>query len=168
MVSIGILSDTHGSLPENAAGFFEPVDIIFHAGDIGNLKVIEMLEQISPVIAVHGNIDGYPTRGQYPEYQITMIENCKVCMTHIGGTPSRYSKLAKQLINEHKPDLFICGHSHILKIMHDQKSKMLYINPGAAGKQGLHQKITMIRLNITEKRFNDLEVFERSRSPRHY
>src|SRR5699024_1000478 len=128
MRRIGLLSDTHGYLHPGIKGFFEEVDEIWHAGDIGDLKIIEELEELKPVRAVFGNVDGREIYDKYPEDQRFNCEEVKVWMTHIGGYPGRYSARVKPLIHANPPDLFICGHSHILKIMTDNILKLIHIN----------------------------------------
>ena len=117
MVKAGILSDTHGNLHPRLVEFFKPVDEIWHAGDIGNLKTAEILESLKPFRAVYGNIDGEEIRCRFPESQFFIVEQAKVVMIHIGGSPGRYGQQARQLIRHHQPTLFVCGHSHILKVM---------------------------------------------------
>lgn len=163
MKRIGILSDTHGSLPAAFADFFSDVDEIWHAGDIGSITVSEQLEGFKPLRAVHGNIDGTQVRQMFPENLLFHLEGMKVLLTHIGGYPGKYEPRAKALIATEKPGLFVCGHSHILKVMFDPKYQLLHINPGAAGNSGLHRNITMIRCEIEDGRVNNLEVFDKPR-----
>jgi len=139
-------------------------DEIWHAGDIGNTETSTKLAAIKPLRAVYGNIDDRALRSLFKEYELFNCENVKVLMIHIGGYPGRYSAVARKLIIEHKPKLFISGHSHILKVMPDTKYNLLHINPGAAGKQGLHQMITMVRFVIKGIEIKDLEIFETKRS----
>jgi putative phosphoesterase len=163
MTRIGLLSDTHGSLPGKVFEFFGKCQQIWHAGDIGSIEVAEKLQAFRPLVAVYGNIDGAPLRTMFGEYRVFQVEEVKVAMIHIGGYPGRYSKKAAEIIRREKPDLFISGHSHILKVMFDKKFGLLHINPGAAGKYGLHQKITMVRFAIEGNEIKDLEVFEKDR-----
>jgi len=163
MTRIGLLSDTHGSIPASTFEFFKDCDQIWHAGDIGNVQVIDQLEGFKPLVAVYGNIDGTEVRIICPEFQSFIVEKVKVLMTHIGGYPGRYELKALTRIRKEKPGLFVAGHSHILKVMYDQKNKLLHINPGASGKSGLHQKITMVRFVIDGDQIKDLEVFEKER-----
>jgi len=164
MTRIGLLSDTHGSIPKKLFEFFKDCDQIWHAGDIGDVSVIDLLENFKPLIAVYGNIDGSDIRISYPENQVFTIENVKVLMTHIGGYPGRYSSPARLLIEKEKPALFISGHSHILKVMYDNKFNLLHINPGASGKFGLHNQITLVRFIIDGDQIKDLEIFEKERN----
>ncbi len=160
MKKIAIISDTHSYLPDRMLKFLSVCDEIWHAGDIGNYEIIEKLSMISKVRAVYGNIDDYKIRNQFSEYQFFELEKSKVLLMHIGGNPNKYSKHALELIKEFKPNLFVCGHSHILKIMYDHKNNLLYVNPGAAGKYGFHTKITAIRMDIEKSEFKNLEIFE--------
>lgn len=164
MKQIGLLSDTHASLHPGIFEFFKDCDEIWHAGDIGNLETITRLAKFKPVRAVYGNIDGQEVRRAHPEVHSFYCEEVKVLMIHIGGYPGRYEKRARLLIEEEKPQLFISGHSHILKVMPDNKYQLLHINPGAAGKYGLHQKITFVRFFIEGKEIRDLEISEYNRT----
>jgi len=163
MTRIGLLSDTHGYLHPRVFDFMDGCHEIWHAGDIGNLEVVDKLEAFKPLRAVYGNIDGGMLRTLFNETATFSIEQVKVAMIHIGGYPGRYSATAQQLITQHKPDLFISGHSHILKVMPDKRNNLLHINPGAAGKSGIHQFITMVRFTIDGNNISDLEVFESKR-----
>ncbi|MCF8302780.1 MAG: metallophosphatase family protein [Bacteroidales bacterium] len=164
MTRIGLLSDTHGYLPPDVFEAFGKVDEIWHAGDIGTIALADKLSGFKPLRAVYGNIDGQDIRSVHPKNQLFYCEGVKVFMTHIGGYPKRYEREARQIIDKEKPQLFISGHSHILKVMNDHKRKMLHINPGAAGKSGLHKMITMVRFYIDGNRIEDLEVIEMKRS----
>ena len=160
MTRIGILSDTHAYLDERIFEHFKECDEIWHAGDIGSLEVVQKLAAFKPLRAVHGNVDGGSLRGNYPEFLSFECEQVSVLLTHIGGYPGRYWPEAKRKIIELRPDLFVCGHSHILKVQFDQKNNLLFINPGAAGKSGFHHVRTMIRLIIDKAEIKDLEVIE--------
>ena len=158
---IGLISDTHGTFGEQFKEFFEPVDVIWHAGDWGgDASFAEAIAEFKPVVGVRGNCDGSGIRYMYPEIQILKLQGVKVLMTHIGGSPGHYYPVAKALIEEHKPDVFICGHSHILKVMRDQQYNLLYINPGAAGLQGWQLVRTALRFRIENGEVKDMEVFE--------
>jgi putative phosphoesterase len=163
MKKIGILSDTHGFIHPGVSDFFKDCDEIWHAGDIGNIETADELSKLKPFRAVYGNIDDTKVRTEYPEYELFNCETVKVLLIHIGGYPGRYGQKARQLIQQHQPQLFISGHSHILKVMPDKKYKLLHINPGAAGKSGLHKKITMVRFTIDGDQIKDLDVFEADR-----
>ena len=160
MTKLGILSDTHGLLPDKVLEFLQPCSQIIHAGDIGYMDVIDKLSKIGEIHAVYGNIDGIDLRTIFSGYNLIKIENVSILTTHIGGYPQKYDKNALTLIEKYKPNLFIAGHSHILRVMYDKHHSLLYINPGAAGKFGFHSKITAIRLEINGNRFENLEVFE--------
>lgn len=163
MKRIGLLSDTHGWLNPAIYDFFKDCDEIWHAGDIGNDDVAIELAAFKKLRAVYGNIDDWEIRADYPQYQIFNIENIKVVMTHIGGYPNAYAPGIKQILWEEKPDIFISGHSHILKVMRDQKLGLLHLNPGAAGMKGFHNKITMLRFQIDGKEISNLEIYEADR-----
>ncbi len=160
MKRIGLLSDTHGFIHPRVSVFFKDCDEIWHAGDIGNMETARRLSEIKPLRAVYGNIDGNDIRISYKEYEVFECEGVRVLIIHIGGYPGRYTSRARQLIERYKPKLFISGHSHILKVMPDKKYNLLHINPGAAGKQGLHQVITAVRFVIDGPEIKDLEVLE--------
>ncbi|MFH1160655.1 MAG: metallophosphoesterase family protein [bacterium] len=160
MMKIGILSDTHGFLHSRVADFFGEVDEIWHAGDLGDRTTLRRLEELKPIRAVYGNIDSQELRLHCPETQFFSAELARVLMTHIGGFPGKYNRNVLPLIREKKPDLFVCGHSHILKVLYDHANQLLYINPGAAGKFGLHKSITAVRLKVEGARFLDLEVLD--------
>lgn len=164
MKRIGILSDTHGYMHPGVSDFFQDCDEIWHAGDIGNIETADELSKLKPFKAVYGNIDDTKVRTEYPEFELFKCEDVQVLMIHIGGYPGRYSHKARQLILQHQPQLFISGHSHILKVMPDKKYQLLHINPGSAGKSGLHKKLTMVRFTIDGDQIKDLDVFEASRS----
>ncbi|HPE34135.1 MAG TPA: metallophosphoesterase family protein [Bacteroidales bacterium] len=163
MKKIGLLSDTHGTIPEQLFDFFSACDEIWHAGDIGNMQVADQIGSFKPLRAVFGNIDGSEVRLTYPEINIFTIEKIKVVILHIGGYPGHYTALARKAILAEQPDLFISGHSHILKVIYDQHFRLLHINPGAAGKSGFHTKITMVRFDINQDKISNLEIFEKSR-----
>ncbi len=163
MQKIGLISDTHGSLPEKLGGFLEHCDQIWHAGDIGSMDVAEKLRAMAPLIAVYGNIDGQGIRMIFPEHQLFMCEGVKVYMTHIGGYPGRYDPRAIAYIQKEQPKLFISGHSHILKVINDPKRKLLHMNPGAAGNYGFHNVLTALRFEIDGSNIREMEVFEAPR-----
>lgn len=162
MKRIGLLSDTHNYLDPSVFRHFEQCDEIWHAGDIGSIAIAEQLARFKPLKAVHGNIDGYDVTSVYPESLRFTCEEARVYMTHIGGYPGRYEKRVREAYNEQPFQLFICGHSHILKVMFDEKWNCLHINPGAAGKQGWHKVKTLVRVTVDGRDFRDLEVIELS------
>ena len=163
MKRIGLLSDTHGFISKKILEFFKECDEIWHAGDIGNIETAVVLSDFKPLKAVYGNIDGTDVRIEYPNFQIFTCEDVKVLITHIGGYPGKYEKCIKEIIQKIKPNLFISGHSHILKVMYDKEYDLLHINPGAAGNSGLHKKQTAIRFIIEGKDIKDLEIWEKDR-----
>ena len=160
MKRIGLLSDTHSWWDEKFALHFAECDEIWHAGDIGNPLVIERLQEICPVRAVYGNIDGQDIRKRFDRLLQIKTEECSVVMTHIGGYPGKYQPAIKELIYKERPDLFIAGHSHILKVMFDKSAGCLHINPGAAGKQGWQHTRTLVKFTIDGKQIKELEVVE--------
>lgn len=163
MKRIGLLSDTHGTIHSRVSSFFGDCDEIWHAGDIGNIETYEKLSAIKPIRAVYGNIDGGSLRLELNESEVFTIEGLKVAMIHIGGYPGRYSQQGRYLIANHKPGLFISGHSHILKVIPDNKNNLLHINPGASGNSGIHKQITLTKFEISSGIVKNLEVFEVSR-----
>ena len=163
MVKIGLLSDTHGHWDDRLANFFESCDEIWHAGDIGGLEIADAIAKFKPLKAVHGNIDDHRLRVVYPNIQQFICEGVTVFMTHIGGVPGRYERAIVPIIQNHPPKLFICGHSHILKVMFDKKMNFLYMNPGAAGIHGFHKYRTALRFTIDGSQIKDLEVLEIAR-----
>lgn len=164
MKKIGLLSDTHGYVDEKIMDFFKDCDEIWHAGDMGNIETADTILKYKILKGVYGNIDGQEVRASYPKIQSFICEGVSVLMTHIGGYPGKYEKGVKELILELKPKLFISGHSHILKVMYDDKNNLLHINPGASGKSGLHQFQTAVRFIIDAGEIKDLEVFEKQRN----
>ncbi|HNX07225.1 MAG TPA: metallophosphoesterase family protein [Bacteroidales bacterium] len=160
MTRIGILSDTHCFLHEKIFDFFASCDQLWHAGDFGNLDTAEQLAEFKPLIGVYGNIDGQELRVRFPEKQLIKVEQHRIFITHIGGTPSKYDLKARSTIESLKPTIFVCGHSHICKIQYDQRQNLLYINPGAAGKYGFHTKITLVRFVIDGSNLKDMEILE--------
>ena len=158
MKRIGILSDTHGALPRQVFSFFSECDELWHAGDVG-YDVLDRLRQFKPTVAVYGNIDGWDLRNVLPATQLIVRENLKIVMTHIGGWPGHYDSRILPLLQSERPDIFVAGHSHILRVMYDKQYKLLHINPGAAGRQGFQKVSTLVRLTLdgTPK---DLEICE--------
>ncbi|MFT4544183.1 MAG: putative phosphoesterase [Bacteroidia bacterium] len=160
MKRIALLSDTHSYLDPKIKKYLLPCDEIWHAGDIGTLAVTDTLASWKPLRAVYGNIDGSEIRVVHPENQIFTLEGVKVLITHIGGYPDRYNPRVRSLIRTEKPKLYICGHSHILKVMHDKKYNCLHMNPGAAGNYGFHKVKTLLRFTLDAGNIKDLEVIE--------
>lgn len=161
---VGLISDTHGVFSEAFKEFLEPVDVIWHAGDFGGgFEFARKISLFKPLVGVAGNCDGQDIRLEYPQHHLLKTDGLTVLMTHIGGTPGHYDVRAKALIEQYHPDVFICGHSHILKVMNDDKYNMLYINPGAAGIQGWQVVRTALRFKIEKGKVSDMEVFELQR-----
>jgi uncharacterized protein len=160
MTRIGLISDTHGYMDDAILKQMESCDEIWHAGDFGNAKIAEQLNAVKPLKGVYGNIDGYDVRSQYPEKLVWNCEEVTVFMTHIGGYPKKYVPGIKQALIQNAAKLFICGHSHILKIIYDDQINCLHINPGAAGNQGWHKVRTIVRFTIDGKQIKDCEVIE--------
>lgn len=159
MTRIGLISDTHGFLDERVFEHFKDCDEVWHAGDFGE-EVIDKLKGIKSIKAVYGNIDDQKIRSEFPEQLVFDCEDVKVMMRHIGGSPPKYNQETRKELAIHKPQLFISGHSHILKVIYDDKIGCLHINPGAAGKQGWHKVRTIIRFAIDGKEIRNCEVIE--------
>ncbi len=159
-MKIGLISDTHGWIHPRLFEHFKDCDEIWHAGDIGNIETADRLAAFRSLRAVYGNIDGLTLRTVYNESLYFKAEDVNVLIVHIGGTPGRYDHRALTLLRESHPELFICGHSHIAKIMYDKKEELLYVNPGAAGFVGFHKFMTAIRFRITGTRIHDMELIE--------
>lgn len=157
---IGVISDTHKYFDENVKNFLKDVDLVLHAGDFGNIETANKIADFKPLKGVYGNCDGTDIREYHPYIQVLDIEGITILMMHIGGYPGRYDYRAMQLINAHRPDIFICGHSHILKVIYDNKFNCLTINPGAAGIEGFHVVRTAIRFHINEGKIHDMEIGE--------
>ncbi len=157
-MKIGLLSDTHSYLHPSVLEHFKDVDEVWHAGDIGTLKLLDELQAFKPTRAVWGNIDGADIRQVVPEHNIFSIDGLKVFITHIGGYPPRYNKISLPIIKAEKPTLFICGHSHILKVMYDDKQQVMHMNPGACGNQGWHKVKTLLKFEINGGVLQHLEV----------
>lgn len=159
-MKIGLLSDTHGYLDPALYKYFDVCDEIWHAGDIGNAELADKLAAFKPLKAVYGNIDGGDLRKIYSEDLDFICEGARVFMSHIGGKPPNYNKRIRPLLTEIKPDIFICGHSHILRVIYDKENKLLYLNPGALGRQGFHKVKTALRFDILEGKARNMEVVE--------
>ena len=164
MKYIGLISDTHGVFDEPFKEFFAPVDEIWHAGDFGGgMELAQQIAQFKPLRGVAGNCDNYNLRYTYPLHTFFDCEGMKVLMMHIGGYPGRYDMKARELLDRYHPDMFVCGHSHILKVVGDPQRNMLVVNPGAAGHLGFHVVRTALRFKIHEGKVLDMEVFELDR-----
>ncbi len=160
MTRIGILSDTHHQVDSKIFKYLEPCDEIWHAGDIGSLEVSDKLAAFKPLKAVYGNIDNHDTRRVWPLVKRFQCEGVDVMIKHIVGYPGRYDAGIRETLLNNPPNLLIAGHSHILKVQYDHKHNLLFINPGAAGKQGFHKIRTLVRLTIDGAEMKDLEVVE--------
>lgn len=163
LMNILLLSDTHSHIDDFMIKHIQKADEVWHAGDIGDLNVTDQIAQLKPLRAVWGNIDNNQARMQFPEHLRFNCQGLDVWMTHIGGYPGRYNQRVKPGIYDNPPDLFICGHSHILKVMHDKKINCLHMNPGAVGIHGFHKKRTMLQFSITQGKIHDLVVIEKER-----
>lgn len=160
MAKILLLSDTHSYIDERILHYVEQVDEVWHAGDIGNLSVTDQIKKVKPLRAVYGNIDDTKARAEFPLHNRFICEGMDVWITHIGGYPNKYSPQIRKEIYNNPPQIFICGHSHILKVQFDPKINCLHLNPGAAGIHGFHQVRTMIRFEINNAKIENLEIIE--------
>ena len=160
MKRIGIISDTHSCWDDKYLIHFAGCDEIWHAGDIGSPLIVDNLATCCQVRAVCGNIDGRDMRLRFPEVLRFKVEECNVIMTHIGGYPGKYSPAMRDILRNERPQLFVAGHSHRLKVMYDKELACLHINPGAAGRQGWHAVRTIVKLTIDGSDIKDLEVVE--------
>ncbi len=160
MKKILLLSDTHGYIDNAILKHVKFADEVWHAGDIGDLKVTDAIKKLKPLRGVYGNIDNAEARTEFPENNRFMCEAVDVWITHIGGYPNKYNIRIRDEIVLNPPDLFICGHSHILKVMPDKKLNLLHMNPGAVGTHGFHKARTMLRFTIDGKKIENLEVIE--------
>ena len=160
MKKIGLLSDTHNYIDNNVLKFFKDCNEIWHAGDIGSIELAEKINVFKPLRAVYGNIDGQNIKINFPRHLRFQCENVDVWITHIGGYPPNYNIDIRKEIQNNPPKLFICGHSHILKVQYDKNLSLLHINPGAAGKSGLHKVRTVVRFVIDQDQIKDLEILE--------
>ena len=160
MKKILLLSDTHSYIDDAILKYVNMADEVWHAGDIGDLIVTDKIKTLKPLKAVYGNIDDAKARAEFPLHNRFMCEGVDVWITHIGGYPPKYNAKVKETLLTNPPNLFITGHSHILKVMPDKKLNLLHMNPGAAGKHGFHKLRTMLRFKIDDKQIKDLEVIE--------
>jgi len=160
MKNILLLSDTHSHLDEAMLKYINQADEVWHAGDIGDIKVTDEIKKLKPLRAVYGNIDNALIRSEFPLHNRFWCEEVDVWITHIGGYPGRYTPSVRESLNNNPPKLFITGHSHILKVINDKKLGLLHMNPGAAGIHGFHQVRTMLRFEIHKDKIQKLEVIE--------
>ncbi|MHB0754318.1 metallophosphoesterase family protein [Polaribacter sp. M15] len=160
MKKILLLSDTHSYIDDQILKFVKQADEVWHAGDIGNLKVTDAIKKIKPLRAVYGNIDDKDARAEFPLDNKFNIENVSVWMTHIGGYPNKYNLRIREELSKNPPKIFIAGHSHILKVQFDKKLNVLHLNPGAAGNHGFHKIRTMLRFELQKGEIKNLEIIE--------
>ena len=160
MKKILLLSDTHGHLDFKIIKYVNESDEVWHAGDIGKKEILYSLADIKPIKAVYGNIDDKEIRLQTKEFLFFNYEKHKILITHIAGYPEKYNKNANKLISIYKPNILVCGHSHILRVMYDKKHKHLHLNPGAAGISGFHKVRTMLRFQLDSDKVKELEIIE--------
>lgn len=160
MTKIGLLSDTHGYLDPKIFDYFKDVDEIWHAGDIGSLSIIDELRKFKSTRIIFGNIDEPEIRSETQETEIFTVEKMKVVMTHIAGRSGRYAKGIPELLEKEKPNIFVCGHSHILLVQHDKRFNTLWLNPGACGVKGFHSIKTLLRFNIDGEKVTNMEAIE--------
>lgn len=163
MKKILLLSDTHSHIDDKIMKYVKLADEVWHAGDIGNLEVTDKIKEIKPLRAVYGNIDDKDARAEFPLNNRFEVEGVSVWITHIGGYPKRYNQRVRKELHEDPPKLFICGHSHILKVQYDQDLELLHLNPGAAGKHGFHKARTMLRFELDKGNIKNLEIIEMAR-----
>ena len=160
MKKILLLSDTHSHIDDQILKHVDYADEVWHAGDIGDLSVTDTIQKLKPLRGVYGNIDNDKARMEFPEHNRFMCEDVDVWISHIGGYPNKYNLRVRDEIRQNPPQLFICGHSHILKVMFDKKLNLLHMNPGACGKHGFHKVRTMLRFVIDKDKIKDLEIIE--------
>ncbi|MEN8745049.1 MAG: metallophosphoesterase family protein [Polaribacter sp.] len=160
MKKILLLSDTHSYIDDQILKFVKQADEVWHAGDIGNLEVTDAIKAIKPLRAVYGNIDAADARAEFPLDNRFELEKVRVWITHIGGYPNKYNQRIRKEISENTPQIFIAGHSHILKVQYDKKFNLLHLNPGAAGNHGFHKIRTMLRFNLDNGAIKAMEIIE--------
>jgi putative phosphoesterase len=160
MTKILLLSDNHSYIDESILKYVKLADEVWHAGDIGHLDVTDSIKKLKPLRAVYGNIDDHKTRMEFPLHNRFMCEKVSVWITHIGGYPDKYNPAIRSELQLNPPKIFICGHSHILKVQFDKKLQLLHLNPGACGKYGIHKVRTMLRFEIHEDKIQNLEIIE--------
>lgn len=160
MKKIGLLSDTHGFLDPKIFNYFKDVDEIWHAGDVGSISVIDELNAFKPTRGVFGNIDDHQLRLIWPEHLFFKCEDKTILISHIGGKPYKYRQPSYGQIKKHKPDIFICGHSHTLIVQYDKTINALWLNPGACGNKGFHKVSTLLRFEIDGNKIQNMEVIE--------
>ena len=160
MKKVLVISDTHSYIDDRIIKYASEADYVIHAGDVGSFDVIQKLKSVSKLIFVYGNIDGNEIRSESNKFEFFKINDLKILLTHISGKTPKYNKETLIKIKEHNPDLLIAGHSHILKIQYDKINKLVFLNPGAAGRHGFHLKRTMLRFEIKLNKIENLEIIE--------
>ena len=160
MKKILLLSDTHSFIDEQILKFVKQADEVWHAGDIGDLEVTDTIKKLKPLRAVYGNIDDKNARVEFPLDNKFVVDGVSVWITHIGGYPNKYNQRVREELKTNRPQLFICGHSHILKVQYDKKLNLLHLNPGAAGNHGFHKVRTMLRFEINKGNVKNMEIIE--------
>ncbi|GLB54021.1 phosphoesterase [Neptunitalea chrysea] len=160
MTRILLLSDTHSYIDDTILKYVKAADEVWHAGDIGDISVTDQIKKLTPLKGVYGNIDNHVIRAEFPENNRFFCEGVDVWITHIGGYPNKYDMRVRSEIQTNPPKLFICGHSHILKVIYDKKLQLLHMNPGACGKHGFQKIRTMLRFEIDKEEIKNLEIIE--------
>ena len=160
MKKVLVISDTHSYIDDRIIKYASEADYVIHAGDVGSFDVIQKLNSVSKLLFVYGNIDGNEIRSESNKFEFFKINDLKILLTHISGKTPKYNKETLIKITEHNPDLLIAGHSHILKIQYDKINKLIFLNPGAAGRHGFHLKRTMLRFEIKLNKIENLEIIE--------
>lgn len=160
MKKVLVISDTHSYIDDRIIKYASEADYVIHAGDVGSFDVIQKLNSVSKLLFVYGNIDGNEIRSESNKFEFFKINDLKILLTHISGKTPKYNKETLIKIKEHNPDLLIAGHSHILKIQYDKINKLIFLNPGAAGRHGFHLKRTMLRFEIKLNKIENLEIIE--------
>ena len=160
MKKVLVISDTHSYIDDRIIKYASEADYVIHAGDIGSFDVVRKLKSVSEVLFVYGNIDGNEIRSESNKFEFFKLDDLKILLTHISGKTPKYNKETLIKIKEHNPDLLIAGHSHILKIQYDKINKLIFLNPGAAGRHGFHLKRTMLRFEIKLNKIENLEIIE--------
>ena len=160
MKRIGVISDTHGSFEKKFEEFFSDCDELWHCGDWGDVSVVEKLKAIAPIRGVYGNIDGQDIRIEFPEFLTFEIEGIRVLMIHIGGYPGRYQQKVREIIVWWRPQIYLSGHSHILKVVYDKKNQLLHVNPGAAGNNGFHKVKTAVKFDLVQRNISNMKILE--------
>lgn len=160
MKKIILISDTHNHIPDNFWKYIDGYDELWHAGDVGNVELIDELKSKITVRGVYGNIDGTEVRKEFPEHLVFTVQGVKIAMLHIGGKPYVYYPKMRELIKNNRPKVVVCGHSHILRVEYDKRDKFLYLNPGSIGNHGFHKVKTLLRFSLEKGEVKNMEVVE--------